>query len=318
MFCPFCGKELEDDSTFCIFCGEKLLPDVEPDVEALTDDADELEVDTQEFLETQAVREAAEETAERAEDGYRNPRPNLQQMEQAKTEPPKRPHPYVSPYQIEDDDAYQRSVERRAAARRRQRNQRVILGVILGVIALLAVVLVLAVVNPEILPFFKSRDKEAATAESLVTETPTPTPTETPTPTVTETPTPTPTETPSPTPTETPTPEPTEEPTPEPTPEPTATPTEAPAQPSGGSYILPNSSSSQLSAGDIQGLSKEQLKLARNEIYARHGRKFKDAALQEYFSKQSWYTPSIEADAFTEGMLSQVERDNIKLIQSYE
>ena len=39
-------------------------------------------------------------------------------------------------------------------------------------------------------------------------------------------------------------------------------------------YILPQSSTEVLTEEDIEGLSAEELLLARNEIYARHGRKF--------------------------------------------
>ena len=36
-------------------------------------------------------------------------------------------------------------------------------------------------------------------------------------------------------------------------------------------YILPDSSSRILSDSEVSGLSKEELRLARNEIFARHG-----------------------------------------------
>ena len=41
--------------------------------------------------------------------------------------------------------------------------------------------------------------------------------------------------------------------------------------------------------GDLMGLSASELKIARNEIYARHGKIFKDKILQEHFDKCSWY-----------------------------
>ena len=49
-------------------------------------------------------------------------------------------------------------------------------------------------------------------------------------------------------------------------------------------YILPDSDSRYISENELGGMSSEQLRLARNEIFARHGRKFKDAQLQEYFN----------------------------------
>ena len=41
-------------------------------------------------------------------------------------------------------------------------------------------------------------------------------------------------------------------------------------------YILPDSDSRYISENELGGMSSEQLRLARNEIFARHGRKFKE------------------------------------------
>ena len=38
-------------------------------------------------------------------------------------------------------------------------------------------------------------------------------------------------------------------------------------------------------------MSTYDLWIARNEIFARHGRMFKDPDLQAYFNSKSWYTP---------------------------
>lgn len=85
-----------------------------------------------------------------------------------------------------------------------------------------------------------------------------------------------------------------------------------------GDYILPNSSTTYLTRADLAGLSQEQLRLARNEIYARHGRKFKTKELQDYFNSKSWYTGTIESNAFKDDYLNAYEKENIKLIQSLE
>lgn len=135
------------------------------------------------------------------------------------------------------------------------------------------------------------------------------TPTATPTPTPTETPTPTPTETPTPTPTETP------------TPTPTATISPTPAVPSGSDYILPESNSRYLSDAEVDGLTKNQLFYARNEVYARHGRKFKNEELQKYFNSKSWYTPIHDGEAFDsiqKSVFNEYEKENIKLITRIE
>ena len=60
------------------------------------------------------------------------------------------------------------------------------------------------------------------------------------------------------------------------------------------------------------------LRMSINEIYARHGRKFLDEGLQEYFNGKSWYNGTIEPDDFKEDMLSEIERTNEDTIVNYE
>ncbi len=132
--------------------------------------------------------------------------------------------------------------------------------------------------------------------------------------TVTETPTPTPTAKPTATPT--PTAKPTATPTP--TAKPTATPTPTPAANS-SEYILAGSDSRYITTSELDALTADQIRIARNEIYARHGRKFKDASLQSYFNARSWYTPTIEPENFVdENILNSYELANRNLIVSYE
>lgn len=83
-------------------------------------------------------------------------------------------------------------------------------------------------------------------------------------------------------------------------------------------YILMDSSTRELTSSDLYGMSSEQLELARNEIYARHGRKFDDPDIRAYFEAQSWYNGVIEPEDFTEDMLSEIEKRNIQFIKSYE
>ncbi|MCR5788835.1 MAG: YARHG domain-containing protein [Lachnospiraceae bacterium] len=87
---------------------------------------------------------------------------------------------------------------------------------------------------------------------------------------------------------------------------------------SAGEYIFPESDSRNLKKEDLEGLDAETLRIGRNEIYARHGRKFKDSKLQEYFESKSWYKPTNDSDAAIEKAFNQYEKDNVKLIQSYE
>ena len=54
-------------------------------------------------------------------------------------------------------------------------------------------------------------------------------------------------------------------------------------------FIFPDSDIRKLTSTDLTYLTKEQLKIARNEIYARHGHIFQTKDMQAYFLKQSWY-----------------------------
>ena len=86
-------------------------------------------------------------------------------------------------------------------------------------------------------------------------------------------------------------------------------------------YILPESDSKIYSAEELNSLSSKELRLARNEIYAKHGRKFSSEDLQSYFSEKIWYKPKYEAAEFeakSNGMLNVVELENIKLIVENE
>lgn len=83
-------------------------------------------------------------------------------------------------------------------------------------------------------------------------------------------------------------------------------------------YILPGSDKSYLTMSDLDGMTAEECRLARNELYARHGRIFKDEELQRYFESFDWYHPSIQPDDFQESMLNAYETANRDLIVEYE
>ena len=86
-------------------------------------------------------------------------------------------------------------------------------------------------------------------------------------------------------------------------------------------YILPFSNSRYLTDADLDPLSEWELKLARNEIYARHGRRFKDSQLQEYFDQQSWYNGIYDPDDFDKyhgSDISSLEKKNAEYILKYE
>lgn len=83
-------------------------------------------------------------------------------------------------------------------------------------------------------------------------------------------------------------------------------------------YILPNSDSQYLTMNDLNGLSADNCRLARNEIYARYGRKFDSKDLQDYFNSCYWYHGTIEPDDFKDSILSDIEIANRDLIIKYE
>lgn len=83
-------------------------------------------------------------------------------------------------------------------------------------------------------------------------------------------------------------------------------------------YILPDSGTRLLTDSDVEGLSLQQINYAKNEIYARHGRKFNSSELQEYFNSKSWYNGTIDPDDFTDDMLSSIEQQNVQFLSAKE
>ena len=83
-------------------------------------------------------------------------------------------------------------------------------------------------------------------------------------------------------------------------------------------YILPGSDSRYLSKNELYGMAADECRLARNEIYARHGRMFDSADLQQYFNGKSWYVPMYSPKEFQESWLNDFEVYNRDLIVEYE
>ncbi len=65
----------------------------------------------------------------------------------------------------------------------------------------------------------------------------------------------------------------------------------------------------------LRGLSLHELRLLRNEIYARHGRIFKTVWIQQYFGGQPWYDPK---EDFKDEDISGPDKTNIETIVKYE
>ncbi len=85
-----------------------------------------------------------------------------------------------------------------------------------------------------------------------------------------------------------------------------------------GDYILPGSDTRYVSADEVASLTTWELRLARNEIFARRGRIFDDPSLSSYFSSKSWYHGTILPEDFSEDGLSRIEKENIETIKQEE
>ena len=83
-------------------------------------------------------------------------------------------------------------------------------------------------------------------------------------------------------------------------------------------YILPDSNKRYYTADELHALSKEELRYARNEIYARHGYIFDDWDLKNHFLQKSWYHGSYSSSVFDDSCLNDFERKNLETIMSIE
>ena len=70
-----------------------------------------------------------------------------------------------------------------------------------------------------------------------------------------------------------------------------------------------------LTEDDLKGVSKDELRIMRNWIFARHGYKFKTADMKAYFTALDWYKGV--ADDVT-SKLSAIEKKNIEFIKKHE
>lgn len=107
---------------------------------------------------------------------------------------------------------------------------------------------------------------------------------------------------------------PSETPASSPLPVETPAPTAAPVS----EYLIPGSDSRYITEADLKDLSWEQCCLARNEIFARHGRMFQTPEIASYFNSKSWYHGTIAAASFSETVLNEYERANVNYISQYE
>lgn len=92
------------------------------------------------------------------------------------------------------------------------------------------------------------------------------------------------------------------------------------ATPASSDYILPDVQTRVYSTAELEQLSTDELWYARNEIFARHGRGFRNPELQSYFNSKPWYTRNpIDPDTFDSTVtLSATEQQNADAIKAIE
>ncbi len=81
----------------------------------------------------------------------------------------------------------------------------------------------------------------------------------------------------------------------------------------GMGFIFSDSDTRLISGNELQALTRYELRIARNEIFARRGRYFKSADLKSHFSQFNWYQPySFDVP------LNDTERTNVSRIKGEE
>jgi len=79
-------------------------------------------------------------------------------------------------------------------------------------------------------------------------------------------------------------------------------------------FMFP-SDSRYITYSDLNGMTKDEVALLRNEIYARHGYIFQSEAYSSYFENMSWYYPNPD---FDESLFNSIEKKNKETIVAFE
>lgn len=83
-------------------------------------------------------------------------------------------------------------------------------------------------------------------------------------------------------------------------------------------FIFPDSNAEYLTNDDLKGLSKDQVRTALNELYARRGYIFEDEGWKAYFEQKDWYEGTVEGEDFDDSVFNAYETANKDLIVAYE
>lgn len=81
----------------------------------------------------------------------------------------------------------------------------------------------------------------------------------------------------------------------------------------GPEFVFPDSNTRLLTSADLQGRSSDELRIARNEIFARRGRYFDSPELMDHFGKYAWYKPST-----WNPRLNPIEEANVQFLNRLE
>ena len=76
-------------------------------------------------------------------------------------------------------------------------------------------------------------------------------------------------------------------------------------------YIFPDMDTRYLTQDEVSKLSLQAVCYAKNELYARHGRKFLSQELKDYFNDKTWYEGTVDPDSFSPGVFNTYENDNL-------
>ena len=81
--------------------------------------------------------------------------------------------------------------------------------------------------------------------------------------------------------------------------------------------LFPDSSVRRLGSEDIENLTRDQIQLAINELYARNGYDFGTESLRQHFDSFAWYAPDTDSMDVAASRMSDIEYDNLMYLGSY-
>ena len=345
MQCPKCHRYVPDEAKFCPTCGHLMAPQQQDYTQEQNYTPQQGYVPPQQYdkAQSQPYQQPGQQYQPQGQQ-YRQPGQPYTPQGQQPYQPTQAPNQYQqtqAPNQYQPTQAQQQyrqqpqhtshgaphgSAPKKSGGNMPNRSI-IMLAILVGAILIATILLILMLKKlneTEPLPNSETESTESVSSESTVPTSPPVTliPTSTPmpptaTPSITLIPT-APPASPiaTPTPIQTPTPAPTFTPTP--LPSPTATPSPTPSGSLSGDYVLPGSDTRLISESELTGLTDWEIRVARNEIYARHGLMFKTQALQDHFNSKSWYHGTIAAGTDIGYLLNDTEKKNISTITSYE